>query len=99
MRYLGLIKGLADVLLRSDASLAAAVARAVHDETQQMVQVYAREILRFATKKKKSELRDHMMRLRRELADWSSGGIEPVDPALHGKKVSFFFWKRQLNYC
>ena len=89
VRYIGLIKGLADVLLRSDANLAPAVARAVHDDTQQMLQVYSREVLRYATKKGKklADLRKHMLDLRRELADWSSGGIEPVDPALHGKKV------------
>ena len=38
-QYLGLIKGLADVLLRADAALSGCVARAVHDETQTFVQV------------------------------------------------------------
>ena len=56
VRYLGLIKGLADVLLRADASLAAAVARAVHDDTQQMVQVYSREVLRFADQEEEAGL-------------------------------------------
>jgi hypothetical protein len=34
-------QGLADVLLRADATLAGCVARAVHDETQQFAQVCA----------------------------------------------------------
>ena len=48
-------------------------------------QVHLREMIAFASKKKKA-VREELLQLRTMAADWK-GGQEPDDPALFGKKV------------
>ena len=77
LRYLAMIKGVGDLLHRHNGYLSAVNALAVHAEVQDFAQGALREMIRYATKKKKAGVRADLMSLRRMLADWAKG-VEPV---------------------
>eukprot|EP01114_Cavostelium_apophysatum_P018213 TRINITY_DN5592_c0_g1_i1.p1 TRINITY_DN5592_c0_g1~~TRINITY_DN5592_c0_g1_i1.p1 ORF type:complete len:1338 (-),score=458.14 TRINITY_DN5592_c0_g1_i1:118-4131(-) len=86
VEFIGMIKGLASVMLREDGLLSPIIRHCIHDEVQEFIQIGLRDLIRVATKKKKKELRGDLMQLRSIGADWFSG-TEPVsDPVLQGKK-------------
>jgi cytoplasmic FMR1 interacting protein len=79
------LKGLSAVMLRHDGLLSPIIRSYAHADVQDFVQVHLREMIAFASKKKKA-VREELLQLRTMAADWK-GGQEPDDPALFGKKV------------
>jgi len=84
VEFIAMIKGLANVMLREDGLLSPLIARCIHDEIQEFIQINLREMIRHASKKKKP-IRSELLQLRFMAADWYNG-LEPNDPALFGKK-------------
>jgi cytoplasmic FMR1 interacting protein len=85
IEFVAFIKGLAGVMLRHDGLLSPIIRLCIHAELQEFVQIQLRDMIAYASKKKKAS-REEMLHLRAMAADWK-GGIEPDDPALFGKKV------------
>lgn len=86
VEFIGMIKGLAGLLMRSEAVLSPIIKTAIHDELQEFVQVKVREMIRALTKKKKTNIRGELLQLRALAADWIHGTEPVADPALYGKK-------------
>eukprot|EP01113_Clastostelium_recurvatum_P001498 TRINITY_DN1060_c0_g1_i3.p1 TRINITY_DN1060_c0_g1~~TRINITY_DN1060_c0_g1_i3.p1 ORF type:complete len:1328 (-),score=521.15 TRINITY_DN1060_c0_g1_i3:101-4084(-) len=90
VEFIAMIKGLAALFLRNDSLLAPIIRRTIHDDLQEFVQVTLRELIRAMSKSarnaRKNQIRSELLQLRTIAADWA-GGIEPVDPALYGKKA------------
>ncbi|KAL6064809.1 Cytoplasmic FMR1-interacting protein [Balamuthia mandrillaris] len=85
VEYIAFIKGVAGVMLRHESLLAPIIRSSIHNQLQQFIQGNLREMIAFASKKKKA-VREELLQLRKLAADWH-GGVEPDDPALFGKKV------------
>eukprot|EP01105_Mastigella_eilhardi_P007592 TRINITY_DN1906_c0_g1_i1.p1 TRINITY_DN1906_c0_g1~~TRINITY_DN1906_c0_g1_i1.p1 ORF type:complete len:1157 (+),score=386.18 TRINITY_DN1906_c0_g1_i1:74-3472(+) len=89
IELIAMLKSLSALILKSDPILSAAIRVAIHDELQEFIQVHLREIIRYiSTSKssaKKPTARTEVLQLRTLAVDWMNG-VEPVDPAMYGKK-------------
>ena len=85
VEYIAFIKGLAGVMVKYDSLLTPLIMKSIHIDVQEFIQISLREMISFASKKKKV-VREEMLQLRALAADWHNG-VEPDDPAIFGKKV------------
>lgn len=85
IEFIACIKSLAGVMLRHDGLLSPIIASYIHNDLEEFIQVHLRDMISFASKKKRS-VREEMLHLRAMAGDWS-GGSAPDEPALFGKKV------------
>ena len=94
------VKGLAAVMLRHDSLLSPIIRANIHADLQDFVQVHLREMICFASKKKKA-VREEMLQLRTLAADWKVRGSLIVFIFVH---VSFpifvsIRWSFHYNLC
>jgi hypothetical protein len=65
IEFIGMIKGLANAMIKEDGLLAPIIRNCIHDEVQEYVQIGLRDLVRVATKKKKKDIRGYRVPLTR----------------------------------
>jgi cytoplasmic FMR1 interacting protein len=86
LELIGIVKGLARVMLKYETLLMPIIRLNIHTELQEMIHVHLREATMSASKKKRP-IREEMVHLRDLAADWPEGAAPDADPAIFGKKA------------
>ncbi|KAK3732632.1 hypothetical protein RRG08_057326 [Elysia crispata] len=86
IEVIAMIKGLQLLMARMEAVFMDAIRRHIYTELQEFVQLFLRDPLRKATKKRSDVIRVIIMSVRETCVDWLRGTEPTDDPALHGKK-------------
>lgn len=88
IEVISMLKGVAGILIKQESVLSSPIRLTIHDELQDFIQNSLREMIRLVSQAKSSakpSSRPDLLQLRTLAADWT-GGTEPVDTALYGKK-------------
>ncbi|XP_076441680.1 cytoplasmic FMR1-interacting protein 2-like [Babylonia areolata] len=86
VEVIAMVKGLQLLMARMESAFLDAVRRHVYLQLQDLVQVFLRDPLRKAVKKKSDIVERILKSVRDTCADWYRGTEPENDPALHGKK-------------